>query len=324
MSEPRARELLVLDPGPTAAAAARRFVSGCLAGSSDDAVANAELVVSELVTNSILHAGTSLRIGVRQLDRVVRLEVGDQDRHRPEPKQYSPEAGTGRGLQLIEALAVAWGVHSGPDGKTVWADVSLEPIGVAVPPLRAGPGRGLSAADAPDPPPVRVAEGAGRRRPPSQDLVEVHLLSFPVDVYVRAEEHADELQREFALILDREPGEGAGPPGRLLGLVREFDDRFGSFAAGAREVVRGASDAGRTSIDDLVYHVPEDVGPAARRLDQLLAEADSYCRAGDLLTLASTAEARTFREWFLGQFESQARGLAAVSWPEWAREHQEA
>ena len=320
-----ARELLVLDPGPGAAAAARRFVSGCLAGIPEDAVANAVLVVSELVTNSILHAGTALRIGVRQIDGVVRLEVGDQDRHRPAPKRYSPDAGTGRGLQLVEALAVAWGVDAGPDGKTVWADVPLEPVELTVPPLRAASGAGPSVPEPPpEPPPVRASARPRQRRQAGQELVEVHLLSFPVDVYIRAEEHADELQREFALILDREPGEDAGPPGRLLGLVREFDDRYGGFAAEARDVVRGASDEGRACIDDLVYRVPTDIGPAARRLDQLLTEADSYCRAGDLLTLASPPEARSFREWFLGQFELQAEGMPAVSWPEWAGEPQQA
>jgi hypothetical protein len=318
VSEPRARELLVLDPGPAAAAAARRFVSGCLAGVPEDAVANAELVVSELVTNSILHAGTALRIGVKHIGSVVRLEVGDQDRHRPEPKQYSPEAGTGRGLQLVEALAVAWGVDTGPDGKTVWADVPLGAVEVAVPPL----GAGSAWAEKPEPPPARVDPGPGRRPPAVGELVEVHLLAFPVDVYVRAEEHMDELQREFALILERQPGEGEGAPGRLLALVREFSERCGGVAAGARAVVRGASEEGRPSIDDLVYRVPAEVGPAAAHLDQLLDEADAYCRAGDLLTLACPPDARTFREWFLGQFASQARGAPAVSWPEWAPDRQ--
>ena len=320
MSEPRARELLVLEPGPAAAAAARRFVSGCLAGVSEDAVANAELVVSELVTNSILHAGTPVRIGVKQVGTVVRLEVGDQDHHRPEPKRHSPEAGTGRGLQLVEALALAWGVDSGPDGKTVWADVPLEPVELAVPPLRTG----LGLVDRPEPPPLRAGPAPGRRTGRPAALVEVHLLAFPVDVYVRTEEHIDELQREFALILEREPGEGEGPPGRLLALVREFSERFGDFGTEARDVVRDASQEGRARIDDLVYRVPAEVGPAASRLDQLLDEADAYCRAGDLLTLECPPDACTFREWFLAQFASQAGGLPAVPWPEWAAEHQRA
>jgi hypothetical protein len=270
-------------------------------------VANAELVVSELVTNSILHAGTALRIGVKQAPGVVRVEVGDQDRQRPEPKRYSAHAGTGRGLQLVEALAVAWGVDSGPDGKTVWADVAFDPVQVTVPPLRAAPGGPAR----PEPPPARAGPASGpvpARRVSASDLMEVHLLAFPVDVYLRAEEHADELQREFSLILEREPGEGEGPPGRLLGLVQEFGHQFGGFADEARTAVRDASEEGRTRIDDLVYRVPADVGPAAVHLDDLLAEADSYCAAGDLLTLASPAEARTFREWFLASSRRRRGG----------------
>jgi anti-sigma regulatory factor (Ser/Thr protein kinase) len=320
VSEPGARELLVLDAGPTAAAAARHFVSGCLPGVPEDAVVNAQLVVSELVTNSILHAGTVMRVGVRQAGALVRLEVGDQDRRRPEPKQYSPDAGTGRGLQLVEALAVAWGVDAAPDGKTVWADVALGPVELALPPLRTGSGAALE----PEPPPARAGFAPDHRRTPGHDMVEVHLLSFPVEVYVRTEEHADELQREFTLILEREPDQGAGPPGRLLALVREFHDRFGGFGAEARDAVRIASEEGRATIDDLVYGVPAAVGPAASRLERLLAEADDYCRAGDLLTLACPADACAFREWFLGQFTSQTAGRAAVSWPEWATARQQA
>lgn len=319
MSEP-ARELLVLDAGPSAAAAARRFVSGCLAGGPEDAVANAELVVSELVTNSILHAGSVMRIGVRQAGTVVRLEVGDQDRRRPEPKQYSLDAGTGRGLQLVEALAVAWGVDAGRDGKTVWADVALDPVAVSLAPLRTGSG----AAGRPEPPPVRTDPAPAPPRTASDRLVDVHLLSLPVEVYVRAEEHADELQREFTLILEREPDQRTGPPGRLLALVRDLHERFGGLGAEARDAVRDASEEGRASIDDLVYRVPTAVGPAASRLDRLLAEADEYCRSGDLLTLACPPDAYAFREWFLGQFASQARGLPGVSWPEWAAARQEA
>ena len=323
MNGPEARELLVLDAGPAAPAAARLFVSGCLGGAPEDAVANAQLVVSELVTNSILHAGTVMRIGVRQAGSVVHLEVGDQDGGRPEPKQYSPDAGTGRGLRLVEALAVAWGVDAGPDGKTVWADVALGPVEMAFPLLRMAVGP----AEKPEPPPARTDPARTDPPPPRtspEPLLDVHLLSFPVDAYVRAEEHADELQREFTLILDREPAQGAGPPGRLLALVHELHERFGGFGAEARDVVRDASEEGRASIDDLVYRVPEDVGPAASHLDRLLAEADEYCRAGDLLTLACPPDACTFREWFLGQFASQAGGVPAVSWPEWAAAHQQA
>lgn len=87
---------------------------------------DAGLVLSELFTNAIRYSDSErITCALRVAGNVVRLEVGDQGRGLTEPQ--SREAGvdeeSGRGLQLVDALAAAWGVQTCPDGRgrLVWA-----------------------------------------------------------------------------------------------------------------------------------------------------------------------------------------------------------
>ncbi|WP_406347101.1 ATP-binding protein [Streptomyces sp. NBC_00648] len=100
-------------------------------GYSTDA---ATLGVAELAANAVAHGSASshdslLHVAVHP-DRpaTVRVEVSDAcaDQH-PQPHPCLPDndAESGRGLVLVEALALAWGVASRPYGKTVWAVVAL-------------------------------------------------------------------------------------------------------------------------------------------------------------------------------------------------------
>lgn len=146
----------------------------------------------------------------------------------------------------------------------------------------------------------------------SDDLRVVRLLGFPVGVYMRASEHSDELMREFALI--REDGSDQ-IPARLLALVEELRGRFGAFTAGPTDAIQEASVRGDATID-LRYEVPAAAGDAAVQLGRLFDEADAFCRAGDLLTLATDAEGLAFRDWFLDEFVRQIDGLPARPWPE--------
>ena len=138
----------------------------------------------------------------------------------------------------------------------------------------------------------------------------VRLLEFPVDVYRRAAEHNDELMREFALV--REDGSDH-VPARLLALTEELRARFGAFTAGPSSALQDALSRGDTTID-LQYRVPAMVRDAALQLDRLLDEADAFCRAGELLTLATDAEGLVFRRWFLEEFVRQIDGQPARPW----------
>jgi hypothetical protein len=64
----------------------------------------------------------------------------------------------------------------------------------------------------------------------------------------------------------------------------------------------------------LVYRVPPEIRDAVIALAGMLAEADEYCRQGDLLTLAPPPEAVRFRDWYLSEFVRQCDGLPAKPW----------
>ena len=150
----------------------------------------------------------------------------------------------------------------------------------------------------------------------SVDLVEVRLLSLPVQLHRRAQTHSSGLQREFDLIRQREPDESAVPH-RLLALIEELTAVFASFTRGANEELDDAADRGEEAID-LAYRVPRAAGSGAQRLAALLDEADSYCRTGShLLTLVTPPEALPYRRWFLSEFIRQARGEPPVAWTDY-------
>ncbi|MGW6059976.1 SpoIIE family protein phosphatase [Streptomyces sp. NPDC055189] len=138
-------------PGnPLAPAAARRFVRAALvdwselsvpaaAGVTDRVTDDAVLLVSELVTNAVVHAGTTVEL-VCRLDEAGLGESTDSlvievsDHHparavRSDPSSQAP--GTpeyGRGLQLVAALSESWGITYRTGTKSVWARLPVEGV----------------------------------------------------------------------------------------------------------------------------------------------------------------------------------------------------
>lgn len=119
---------------PASAGQARRFADATLrAWNCEPLVDIAVLLMSELVSNAILHAGTTIHVVIRLGDEYVRVEVQDGNARDPSPRHYSTMATTGRGLLLVEELAERWGVLSpapGP-GKTVWFELARAASGKA-------------------------------------------------------------------------------------------------------------------------------------------------------------------------------------------------
>ncbi|WP_445025889.1 ATP-binding protein [Streptomyces sp. SAS_270] len=114
------------DPCPTAAGEARAEVRRQLEGwglsEQSDTV---ELLVSELVTNALLHTASRFRLTLTAAHGVLRCEVADSCRRSPRVfgTGVTEDRENGRGMFLVDALARRWGCHQDGSGKTVWFEL---------------------------------------------------------------------------------------------------------------------------------------------------------------------------------------------------------
>jgi anti-sigma regulatory factor (Ser/Thr protein kinase) len=104
---------------------ARRFVSDLLERwECREALDTVHLLLSEVVANAVVHAGSAPEVSVRLLADAVRVEVGDDDPTVPEPAAPAAMGTSGRGLRILDSLARRWGANLRPGGgKVVWFDV---------------------------------------------------------------------------------------------------------------------------------------------------------------------------------------------------------
>ncbi|MFJ9817545.1 SpoIIE family protein phosphatase [Streptomyces sp. NPDC101151] len=114
---------------PEAVRHARRFTQRTLrtwhvpSGIVDAAL----LVVSELVTNALVHTGGPVRLDLSLVNHRLRLAVTDTSPRSPvKPTNIGWEATGGRGILLVEAVSAAWGTVPVSGGKQVWADLVPE------------------------------------------------------------------------------------------------------------------------------------------------------------------------------------------------------
>jgi anti-sigma regulatory factor (Ser/Thr protein kinase) len=116
---------------PSSPAEARRFVARSLAdvlGDRDgagDVIADAELIVSELLSNAVNAECDRTELTLTARDDRVRIEVHDDAGGNPEVQKPSAEDEHGRGLLIVAALSAAWGVDTSAVGKRVWAELTL-------------------------------------------------------------------------------------------------------------------------------------------------------------------------------------------------------
>jgi hypothetical protein len=152
---------------------------------------------------------------------------------------------------------------------------------------------------------------------PAADLVPVHLLQLPVPLAARAQQHHEELMREFALLSAGPDDAEAHVPRRLLDLVHGLSERFSGFGDAPRGRLQVAIARGDDVIDDHVLELPREAGPASQALAASLDEAEDFCRRGrHLLTLAAPEDCVAYRAWYLSQVVGQLSGAPAVSWPD--------
>lgn len=303
-SQPLAEGVVVarvsLGAAGVTARAARRLAVDALIGSADgDVIDDAAIVVTELVTNALLHGAPPAQLVVR-VDTAgnVRVEVSDASTVLPVRVRQDRESMTGRGLKLVEASAERWGVQRQPVGKTVWAELR--------------PGAGGTAPDAgPDDllagwPDLDDDEFAAGGEP----TYTVHLGDVPTDLLLAAKAHVDNLVRECFLAAS---GARAGTTGAVpLHLVELIDAVVHGFAVPREAIKRqalAAAHAGKTHVR-LELSLPLSAAGAGVAYLHALDQFDDYCRGARMLTLESPPQHRVFRRWYVEELIGQLRRAA--------------
>lgn len=297
---PLNRPALTLGSGPSGVHEARRWVVGaCLDMARPDLVECAEIGVSELVTNALLHGEPPIRVRVRGTRDHPRIDVIDGSREPPvlPGSESLTDADDflltfGRGLDIVARCCDAWGAEIEDDGKLVWftpAPDANEESSVE------GVITGLA-----DPTP------ASR----SADVVEIEILAVPLRSFVDFQVHYRELRREVRLL--------ALAHERDYPLAKTLSDLFGSLDRVLREGIRGdqidAAQRAGAATADLVVKMPLSIASSIGRFVELLDLADAFCRQERLLTLARSPEQRMFQDWFLGELLRQQDGEVPVPW----------
>ncbi|MEW2635225.1 SpoIIE family protein phosphatase [Streptomyces sp. NPDC048389] len=269
--------------GPQSVAEARRFVRGALVGVAPDVVDTARLLVSELVTNAVLHARTEIEVSACVDDGTVRVRVRDQ---RPDrglvPHESPPYAGTGQGLALVEQLASRHGVDTGEESKTVWFELRHD---------------GWQS----------QSHGWQAVAPPSCAGETVTLVDVPAALYAASRHHRHTLLRE--LILSVAAGDDLGVPPEDLVAAHDMNNVISACVTTALR-----EQAGEAEIRSLPLSVPPDAGPAVQTLRRVLDRAEEAARDERLLTLPGLPRSRVFHQWLFGQIVDQLAGAPPAAW----------
>ncbi len=114
----------------TAASAgmARQFAREVLGDDGGEMLDTVQLLVSELVTNAVVHAASSPTVAIHLFDDHVHVEVLDDRSQDATLRDSDLEAESGRGVALVDALAERWGTITVDHGKIVWFDVGRAPL----------------------------------------------------------------------------------------------------------------------------------------------------------------------------------------------------
>lgn len=121
-------DTVTLDRSDAPRAARRLVAAGCVRAATGPQCAEAAaLLTSEVVTNAVRHGSGDITLGFLARNLLVLVEVGDDDVHTPQVRDFHDDDEGGRGLQIVTALASGWGVRDRPPGKIVWFTVPAQP-----------------------------------------------------------------------------------------------------------------------------------------------------------------------------------------------------
>jgi anti-sigma regulatory factor (Ser/Thr protein kinase) len=112
----------VFPNSPTAATQARRYALSVLGTLPPEVAEDVAVMVSELATNCLRHAGSPFTVTIDRAEGKIRVAVDDAGPGTPAMRSPAPTQPSGRGLRIVQALSQSWGVnpHTSGPGKTVW------------------------------------------------------------------------------------------------------------------------------------------------------------------------------------------------------------
>ena len=271
---PLNRPALSLSGGPRGVQDARQWVvRTCREIGRDELTECAELGVSELVTNALLHGAGPIAVRVRGTHEHPRVEVRDTSSEPPVlPTDHSNGFDDdllltfGRGLSIVARASDAWGAEIEDDGKVVWfvpASEFSEDDGAEGVITGVDPG---------------AVDAAGEQ---PTDLMEFVLGGVPIKDYMSFQHHFRELRREVRLL--------ALAHEQDYPLARDLADVFGELGRpltlGVGSETINDAQAARQQAADLHVAMSRAAAQQVTRFIELLELTDSFCREQKMLSL---------------------------------------
>jgi anti-sigma regulatory factor (Ser/Thr protein kinase) len=330
-------------PEPRSAAAARHWVRDHLSDMGrTDLIPCAEAGVSELVTNGILHAQTSIGLQLSHHRERVIIEVydGSPMSHQPALDTATPnavESTIGRGLKIVRANAREWGVSTSQHGKAIW----FQPLPTAV-----GNGHDLSAErtqprdevsfegavqleDGEDDaafdldtaldalaeafPDVALDSADGGGPVDGGENVQVMLLGVPPLVVQHYRKRWLELVREMHLVALAESSPQQRMAQRFCVAAQILHNDLYVIERSTIGYAPALSEEGAAV--DAVIDVPRSLRQAFVDLRDLARELEAHWAGPRLLFVHPGPQAAQLREWWVGEFIGQIDGEEPNPWP---------
>lgn len=290
---------LTLAPSPRSAADARGWVGDiCLRLERPDLVECAEIGVSELVANAIIHATGPITVRVRGTASHPRIEVLDSSTDPPVPPLPVPGDDDldllltfGRGLTMVAQCSLTWGATIEEKGKVVWFEPAAQ---------MTDDGAAEWVIDQLDHTPAELT---------SEGAIEVCLLGLEVPLYTSLARQYNELRRELRL-LSLSHQSDYPLAGDLTSMFANFERQF------PLTYHQQVHDAEARSLPRVDVHFPmvREAAPIFVTMIEMFDVADAFCRTERLLSLARTAPQRDLHNWLLGELVHQLEGAIAQPW----------